>query len=170
MYFCTFAGIDRLYRFLICLCFIQMVCYFCSSLSLFHVDKEKARRHFKFKMAFFFYLNITGLNNVHFSTNVVFPTDVVTGQIDYWTQFYNKLLQQAVVTVLKQFHLKNFLFYKSYFNSFTLLTYSVLIQLFQGSKGIRQWLINWVFVPNDDTLKNPFSILLLLDEKFGHST
>ena len=145
MYFCTFAGIDRLSGHLICLCLtvlFKCLATYVLDYNYFMLRNKKRGAILNSKWRIFFYLNITRLNNVHFSTNVVFPTDVVTGQIDYWTQFYNKLLQQAVVTVLKQFHLKNFLFYKSYFNSFTLLTYSVLIQLFQGSKGIRQWLIN----------------------------
>ena len=98
--------IDFLFVYVLFKCFATYVLYY-----PYFMLTKKSEAPFKIQNGgFFLYLNITGLNNVHFSTNVVFPTDVVTGQIDYWTQFYNKLLQQAVVTVLKQFYLKNFLF------------------------------------------------------------
>ena len=39
----------------------------------------------------------------------------------------------------------------------------------QGSKGIRQWPINWWHF-NDDTLNYHFTLLQLVVETFGHST
>ncbi len=44
------------------------------------------------------------------------------------------------------------------------------LDITQGSKGIRQWPMNRLYITNDDTQNYLFFGLKLLAETFGHST